>query len=107
MRCDGDPPLTHVTLVWQEGLREDWLRFGKPVGQRIIDRRTRVESYKPGQLFAFVRWASNDMAPSIRLSQLRARSQLATPIPRFRKSIRAQRYCSRSGAGQRCARSLA
>ena len=38
VRCDGDPPLTHVTLVWQEGLREDWLRFGKPVGQRIIDR---------------------------------------------------------------------
>ena len=60
VRCDGDPPLTHVTLVWQEGLREDWLRFGKPVGQRIIDRRTRVESYKPGQLFAFVRWASNE-----------------------------------------------
>ncbi|WP_233999956.1 DUF2840 domain-containing protein [Porphyrobacter sp. TH134] len=55
-----DPPLTHVTLVWREGIREDWLRFGKPVAGRIIDRRTRIESYAPGQVFALVRWASND-----------------------------------------------
>lgn len=57
---DGDPWLTHVTLVWREGMHEDWLRFGKPVAERIIDRRTRIESYAPGQVFAFVRWASND-----------------------------------------------
>ena len=56
----GDPPLTHVTLVWREGVCEDWLRFGKPVRERIIDRRRRVESYAPGQIFALVRWASND-----------------------------------------------
>lgn len=58
--ADGDPPLTHVTLVWREGVCEDWLRFGKPVAERIIDRRTRLESYAPGQVFALVRWASND-----------------------------------------------
>lgn len=57
---DGDPPLTHVTLVWHEGIREDWLRFGRPVAERIIDRRTRIESYAPNQVFALVRWASND-----------------------------------------------
>lgn len=57
---DGDPPLTHLTLVWQEGVREDWLRFGKPVAERIVDRRSRIESYAPGQVFAFVHWASND-----------------------------------------------
>lgn len=57
---DGDPSLTHVTLVWQQGVREDWLRFGKPIAERIIDRRTRIESYAPGQVFALVRWASND-----------------------------------------------
>lgn len=57
---DGDPPLTHVTLVWHEGVCEDWLRFGKPVAERIIDRRKRIESYAPGQMFALVRWASND-----------------------------------------------
>ena len=51
--------LTHVTLVWQKGVREDWLRFGTPVGERVIDRRRRVESYAPGQVFALVRWAAN------------------------------------------------
>lgn len=56
----GNPPLTHVTLVWQEGVREDWLRFGRPVAERIVDRRTRIESYAPGQVFALVRWAAND-----------------------------------------------
>lgn len=56
---DG-PQLTHVTLVWREGEREDWLKFGKPVATRIIDRRRRVESYAAGQVFALVRWAAND-----------------------------------------------
>ena len=56
----GDLPLTHVTLMWRRGAQEDWLRFGKPVEERILDRRTRIESYAPGQVFAFVRWASND-----------------------------------------------
>ncbi len=62
VRCaqQSDPPLTHVTLVWREGDREDWLRFGKPVTERIIDRRSRIESYAPRQVFALVRWASND-----------------------------------------------
>ena len=46
--------------MWQEGLREEWLRFGRPVAGRILDRRTRIESYAPGQVFALVRWASND-----------------------------------------------
>lgn len=58
--ADGDPSLTHVTLTWRAGIREDWLRFGKPVAERIIDRRTRIESYAPGQVFALVRWAAND-----------------------------------------------
>lgn len=53
-------PLTHVTLVWREGQHEDWLRFGKPVRHTIVDRRTRVEAYAPGQVFGLVRWASND-----------------------------------------------
>ena len=56
----GDPSLTHVTLVWRGGVQEDWLRFGKPVAERILNRRTRIESYAPGQVFALVRWASND-----------------------------------------------
>lgn len=60
----GGPPLTHVTLVWRQGQHEDWLRFGKPVAGRIIDRRTRIESYAPGQVFALVRWASDAFGTS-------------------------------------------
>jgi len=56
---DG-PELTDVTLIWREGKREDWLKFGKPVAERIIDRRQRIESYAAGQVFGLVRWASND-----------------------------------------------
>ena len=59
-RVGNGAPLTHVTLVWREGEREDWLKFGKPVAERIIDRRQRVESYAAGQVFALVRWASNE-----------------------------------------------
>ena len=55
-----EPPLTCVTLTWLGGEAEDWLRFGKPLGARIVDRRTRIECFGPGQVFALVRWASND-----------------------------------------------
>jgi hypothetical protein len=58
--ASGKPCLTHVELHWQEGVREHWLRFGRPVGDRIIDRRRRVASFAPGAVFAFIRWASND-----------------------------------------------
>jgi Protein of unknown function (DUF2840) len=52
--------LTHVELFWVEGVKEHWLRFGRQVGDRIIDRRRRVVSFVPDAVFAFVRWASND-----------------------------------------------
>jgi hypothetical protein len=54
------PMLTQVELHWYEKQREDWLKFGKPVASRIIDRHARIESYAPGQVFALVRWASNE-----------------------------------------------
>lgn len=57
---DAGLPLTHVTLVWRENQREDWLKFGKPVAARILDRRRRIESYAAGQVFGLVRWAAND-----------------------------------------------
>ena len=59
-RVSDNPELTHVTLIWREGEREDWLKFGRPVAERIIDRRQRIESYAAGQVFGLVRWASND-----------------------------------------------
>lgn len=57
---EGEQPLTRVTLSWREGKAEDWLRFGKPVAERIRDRHSRAEFYAPGQVFGLVRWASND-----------------------------------------------
>ena len=52
----GDGPhLTQVTLEWREDRREDWIRFGKPVAERTIDRRQRIETYAAGQVFALVR----------------------------------------------------
>lgn len=53
-------PLTEVTLFWRAGEREDWLKFGRPIAERLVDRRRRIECYAAGQLFALVRWASND-----------------------------------------------
>ena len=52
--------LTEVELYWLEGRIERWIRFGRDVEERIIDRRRRVLSFAPGTVFAFVRWASND-----------------------------------------------
>lgn len=57
--CDG-PQLTHVTVYWRKGEREDWLKFGKPVAERIVSRSQRIESYAPDQLFGLVRWAANE-----------------------------------------------
>jgi hypothetical protein len=52
--------LTHVTLIWRDGEREDWLKFGRPVAEKVVDRRQRFESYAAGQVFGLVRWAAND-----------------------------------------------
>ncbi len=52
--------LTEVELTWLEKKIEHWIRFGRVHQERIITRRTRVLSFRPGSLFAFVRWASND-----------------------------------------------
>lgn len=51
---------THVELYWAEGKQEHWLRFGSPIAEATIDRRRRRLTFREGQLFAFVRWASND-----------------------------------------------
>jgi hypothetical protein len=52
--------LTHLELTWLEKRIENWIRFGHFIEQRALDRHTRVVSFAPGSIFAFVRWASND-----------------------------------------------
>lgn len=54
------PGHTQVELTWIEKRIEYWIRFGRQVGERIIDRRRRIVSFAPGSVFAFVRWASNE-----------------------------------------------
>jgi hypothetical protein len=65
--------LTHVELTWLEKLIEHWIRFGRIADERVLTRRTRVVSFAPGSVFAFVRWASNDFGTIIsRVDILRA-----------------------------------
>jgi hypothetical protein len=54
-----DESLTHVDLTWIEQRAERWIRFGRVAQERIVDRRRRIVSFRSGQIFAFVRWASN------------------------------------------------
>jgi hypothetical protein len=58
-------PLTHVELTWIEKKIEFWLRFGRRAEEKILDRRRSISSFRPGSIFAFVRWASNDFGTVI------------------------------------------
>lgn len=51
---------TRVELLHLEGRIENWIRFGKPASEEILDRRRRAFWFEPGATFAYVRWASND-----------------------------------------------
>lgn len=65
--------LTHVELTWIEKKLEHWIRFGRIAEDRILTRRTRVASFRPGAIFAFVRWAANDFGTIIsRIDVMRA-----------------------------------
>ena len=52
--------LTEVELTWLEQRLEHWIRFGRIAQDRILTRKTRVVGFRPGAIFAFVRWAAND-----------------------------------------------
>ncbi|MFC3321381.1 DUF2840 domain-containing protein [Mesorhizobium cantuariense] len=52
--------LTHVELLWLKKRTENYIRFGKTVENRIIDKSRRVVAFAPGSIFAFVRWTAND-----------------------------------------------
>lgn len=57
--------LVHVELTWVEKRQENWIRFGTHAQEQIVDRRRRILSYRPGAVFAFVRWAANDFGTII------------------------------------------
>ena len=52
--------LTEVELTWIEKRLEHWIRFGRIAQDRILTRKTRVIGFRPGAIFAFVRWSAND-----------------------------------------------
>lgn len=56
----ADPGMAQVQLTWIEQRIEHWIRFGREAGGHIIDRRRRVVCFRPGTIFAFVRWSAND-----------------------------------------------
>lgn len=65
--------LTRVELTWVEKKIENWISFGEPAHEQILDRRRRVLFFRPDTIFAFVRWASNDFGTIIsRLDIVRA-----------------------------------
>ncbi len=51
---------TEIELIWIEKRLEHWIRFGRVAGERIISRKTRIVSFRPDALTAFVRWSAND-----------------------------------------------
>jgi len=57
--------LVHVELTWVEKRQENWIRFGTHAQEQIVDRRRRILSYRPGAVFALVRWAANDFGTII------------------------------------------
>lgn len=64
---------TRVEIVWLEKRIENRIRFGRAVEERALDRHRRVVSFAPGNLFAFVRWMSNDLGTVVsRIDILRA-----------------------------------
>lgn len=65
--------LTEVELTHIPGKIERWIRFGRYQTEQIVDRRRRVLAFARGEVFAFVRWASNDYGTvQSRLDILRA-----------------------------------
>lgn len=52
--------LTHVELLHVEDEVQRWIRFGRHAAERIVGRRSRVLSYAPGAVFAFVRWRKGE-----------------------------------------------
>src|SRR5271168_1093849 len=83
----GSSDLTTVEILWLEKRIENRVRFGRAVSESILDRNRRILSFAPGQIFAFVRWTSNDFGTVIsRIDIIRtvARGQRCATVPYVR-----------------------
>lgn len=69
----GSSASTWVELFWQEGQIQRWIRFGAVAEERVVDRRSRLVGFRPGAIFALVRWRAGPYGTvESRLSVLRA-----------------------------------
>ncbi|CCD93371.1 conserved hypothetical protein [Bradyrhizobium sp. ORS 375] len=65
--------LTRVQLLWLQGKIENRIRFGRTVQELRLDHYRREVAFKPGSVFAFVRWSSNGFGTVLsRISILQA-----------------------------------
>lgn len=51
---------TEIELIWIEKRLEHWIRFGRIASERIVSRKTRIVTFRPDAVVAFVRWSAND-----------------------------------------------
>lgn len=73
MSMPGNSGLTEITLIWDEGRTEQWIRFGRIARERIIDRHRRTVGFADGSVLALVRWQANAYGTvSSRIDILRA-----------------------------------
>lgn len=67
--------LTRVALWHVPNLADDWLRFGRPTVEGVLDRRRAWAGFAVGAVFAYVRWRGGDYgALTWSLTVLRARA---------------------------------
>ena len=79
--------LTEVELLWLEKRIENRIRFGRAVGEKILDRRRRILSFAPDSIVAYVRWASGDFGTIVsRIDILRTvqRGEAFSTVPYVR-----------------------
>jgi hypothetical protein len=52
--------LTRVALWHVPDLADDWLRFGRPIVEGVLDRRRSWAGFEARSVFAYVRWRGGD-----------------------------------------------
>src|SRR3954468_13752658 len=79
--------LTHIELIWHRQPTDDWIRFGRDVGEQILDRRRRILSFAPNSVVAYIRWAAGDFGTIVsRIDILRTvrRGEAFSTVPYVR-----------------------
>ncbi|MEM7670739.1 MAG: DUF2840 domain-containing protein, partial [Pseudomonadota bacterium] len=57
--------LTRVRIAFEDGVVNDWIRFGEPASETILSRRRSVVNFTPGSVFAYVQWRQGDYGTTL------------------------------------------